>query len=459
MNKYIRIESLKVNGGKVETEFSLSNDIKKYFLREDLYVEYDKNIEEVPKSILLIPAISSLITVAWMAGADLYVDELDEIYVNSINKVKSIVKDMYPELPLSELHVGKIVHNKFSNSNFGLLFSGGLDSMTSYIRNRNKKPHLIHCIVRKEHLGSNLDNLINFAQKEGVHLSIIRSNVYNIVNNLLIFAKFGLSWWPNIAHAMVYTGLCAPFSVEEGIGTLLIASSDSEKYDSGPWGSHPTLDNYIEWAGCKVCHDSYDLSRQEKIRCILKPYLTNMEDNDHILKALDLQCGLSPNNRTPAVCQECMQRGSGIKCIRNILGLSLEKINPTLCGFDMNANSFNFIKKCFLTGLCIKNKSLFSTTASSLGELSEMLYFRDMQDHMPEKIDIGLYNSNEFFEWFRNYDLNSYKPKVRPIEYSSLLLITLGIKLYPLYCNLPINDTQLQILKKIADFAYKKTRF
>lgn len=470
----IQIGRLKPDENEIQVEFTVSKRVEKYFLDSTLNFRYDKKIDDVPKSILNIPVVSSLITIGWLSGANIYIDELDETYTQSITKTRSVIEQMYPEFALSELFVKKIVNNDIDNTGYGLLFSGGLDSLTSYIRNKEKKPHLIHCVVRKEYLNVDTNRFKNFAQIEGVPLSIVKSNIYNVVNNLLILAKHDLYWWANVAHAIVFTGLCAPLSIKCNIGTLLIASTydpeaerkfcleregENSKTQIAPsWGSTRTLDESIGWAGCNVVHDG-DMTRQDKIGLVLKPYLEQNEKKDHIFESMDLRCAKSKDDISPELCENCMQLGKGTKCMSNILGLSLENIDPNLCGYRIDSETYGVIKKCFLEGLGIRKKSFQSTKGSYLGEKDEMILFGDIQAHISSNLGSLPDGARDFFDWFRNYDLSGYESNVKPSFFPKMLFFTIALHLYPAICEIPNKKLKNRLLKDIADYVYRQSRF
>ena len=454
MNKYIKIEDLSLQKNRIAVRLSCSKNIQKYLLSNTLYIEYDKNIDGVPNSILQIPAVSGIITLAWITGADVYVKELDAAYLDSLHKIKTVMKDWYPEFPFSEIYADKIIVNRFNNNGYGLLFSGGIDSLTSYIRHRDKKPNLIHCVVRKEHLNLNREHLINFAKQENVTIDVIKTNIYNVIHGLLIYAQFGVDWWPDVGHSIVYTGLCAPLAQKINIGTLLIASSYTQEFKY-PWGSHPLIDNNISWGGCRVLHDGYELSRQQKIRHVLKNYIAS-HDGDHVLEALD--CGSSSTRQATAVCGKCELCVSGrcMKCMRSIAGLSLENVDPNLCGFNVDLETFDFFKQGFIEGNYLKSIIPIRTKASILGKADELFFLKDIQKNIPETIDHDLYNSKEFFQWFKNFDIAEYKAKIKISESPRMLLATIAFKLYPLYCRLPLNVQKASLAKKLIEFVYKR---
>ena len=72
--KYIKITDIDVANNKIGTKIDYSENIKKYFLTDYFYVEYDQDITSVGKSILYVPIVLNIITVAWAVGADIYVE-------------------------------------------------------------------------------------------------------------------------------------------------------------------------------------------------------------------------------------------------------------------------------------------------------------------------------------------------------------------------------------------------
>ena len=87
-SKYIKIEEPKVLGERLLlSNISCSRNVEKYFGQKSFWVRYD-----VDASILNIPVLSNVITVAWAVGADVYVGELDKSYFEALNKVKLVFK-------------------------------------------------------------------------------------------------------------------------------------------------------------------------------------------------------------------------------------------------------------------------------------------------------------------------------------------------------------------------------
>jgi|Deesub1362B_J571_1020462.scaffolds.fasta_scaffold00364_5 hypothetical protein len=388
----IKVEELEVKDNYLVSKLSCSKGIGKYFLSNSFYVEYDKRIDNVDRSILQIPIVSNIVTLAWVIGADIYVKELDETYLKSLHKIRSILSIWYPQLPINtKINVEKIISNKFSNKGYGLLFSGGIDSTASYIRHRSKKPNLITIrgiqpsVSRGEAWKTYRDMLINFSSKEGVNISFIRTNAREFIDERFVNVEFTRrlihhSWWV-FRHAIVELSLCAPLTKAQNIGTLLIASTFTKDFNY-PWGSHPLIDNNVSWADVGVVHDGYGFSRQDKVKYLLKNLIDEYE-NYPFLRI----CNFS----VPPCCK-CT------KCLQAIIALTLENIDPKKCGFNIDAETFDDIKRVF-----VKNKLNF--------DLGTLVVWKDIQNHIPETLEHNLYNSREFFIWFRSLDLSRYQKR------------------------------------------------
>jgi len=388
--KYIRIEELKVLEKRLlQFRLSYSKGVQKYFLSDLFYVQYDRDISNVSESILYIPVISNVITVAWAIGADIYVKELDRTYLESLGKIKSVMKEWYPKLSFStNINAEKIVSNSFSNKGYGLLFSGGIDSTVSYIRHKDKKPNLImvegaDIPLANEEFWRDVENKYSgFADQENVKINFIKADIHQFINERLLNAEFGryltdFSWWGGIHHGICLSGLCAPLSVIENIGTIFFASTHTQEFTPA-WGSHPLIDNEISWGDVKIVHDGYELSRQEKIR-IIKNYIENT--------------GHYPSLRVCLCPSHDFNCGKCEKCLRTITALVLENIDPTKCGFNVDKEFFSTLKQNFIKGRL------------SLGE-NEIFMWKDIQRHIPETMSHNLYDSKEFFEWFKDFDIS-----------------------------------------------------
>ena len=430
--KYIKIEKPKILKNRILlSKLYLSRSLKKYFRSRFFFAEYDKDIQNVSTSILEIPVISNILPLAWAEGANIYVEELDKRYSESLNRIKLVMKGWYPKLSFStDINVEEIVSNSSTSegNELGLLFSGGIDSTSSYIRHKNKKPNLIMVwgadipLDRKEFWMGVKKKYKKFANQENMKISFIKTNMRQFMNEKLLTIKFGSyltasDWWGALHHGVGLLGLCAPIAVSEQIGTILIPSSHTRELFEYRWGSHPLIDNQMSWANTKVIHDGYDLSRQEKIRYVLKDRIRNSKRYPPLRvcwsQFRDFNCG------------KCE------KCSRTIAGLVLENIDPNKCGFNIESGFFNFLRQLFIEGK-------FSLSPG------KVFLWKDIQRQIPKVMKHNLYGCKEFFTWFRGFNISRIETQENTTIVQRLLNIS---KKLPE----PAQDVILQLYLKILE--------
>lgn len=370
------------SNNKVVFKLDYSKNLKEYFLTDTFFFEYDSKIDinNVDESILIIPILSTIIPIAWAVGADVYADKVDKTYLKSLIVTKDVFRNFYPQFSFStDIHVKNIVSNEFGNEGAGLLFSGGIDSLTSYIRHKEKRPELISVwgadipYYEKKFWKKVKMHIVNFANHEKLNIHFIKTNMKDI-NELLLTQKFKVKWWQEVSHGLNLLGLCAPLTTEK-IGTIYIASSGRGTKDAVT-----LVDNNVSWADVKAVHDGYELSRMEKTKYIKK--------YPECLPYLRVCCSSTSNYN----CGRCE------KCLRTITALVLEEMDPENCDFkvEINRKLFQYLKDCLIKG------------RFHLGE-NQIFIWKDIQKHIPEQINQDMYGSKEFFEWFKEFDLSKYK--------------------------------------------------
>lgn len=137
----IAVDSV-LSSDTIRSRITVSRGLEKYFRHYDFWSRYDARIVD-NKSILDIPALSVVLPIAWVTGADVHVHELDRTFARSMNSVHREYKEMYPRLPFTtRLVADRLVDNKFASRDVALLFSGALDSTYSLFSNISVKPRL-----------------------------------------------------------------------------------------------------------------------------------------------------------------------------------------------------------------------------------------------------------------------------------------------------------------------------
>ena len=392
-NPTIVLDDVKVVDNTIEYSFSFDEELAPYFTGNNLRVKYDVSVEDVPEGILSIPFVVSVIPVAWIRGANIRLSHLDKNFIMAIREIQGTYMKWYSHLPFgTELVVGKEETNTFSRGKTGLLFSGGVDSLTTFLRNRERLPLFI--MVRGvPALAMDYDPywmkigrlMTEFSKKVGTKLSAIESTGVSLIQTRRLteeahFKGKGDTIWDALYFGLFLIATTAPLTVAKGLGTLLFAASQT-KDTASPWGSTPITDQLLRWGDLRVIHDSFDLSRQQKIRTVLAPYFRSLDNQYVPIKV----CGSGYFKRVGPTVLNC---GKCEKCSRTITGLILEGIDPKLHGFDMDSFGFPKLKKRLKADPLKRPMKLWT----------------DLQRHAKDGLGGDLYDSKEFFEWFSGYD-------------------------------------------------------
>jgi hypothetical protein len=422
----IRIQSIEPKENKLFIKYLFSEDVKKYFKTDELTLEYDGNIEAIDKSILSIPALSVIITVAWAAGANVYLESVDESYLASLERLKLTYKKWFSNFSFdSDIIFVNKVSNKFYNTGSALLFSGGLDSITSYIVHKDENPTLISIWGADIPLSSDKfwhtvkTQLLDFATEyNNSKIGFIKTNARDILNDERLAKSFGDivgGWWETVSHGIILTGVTAPALINKA-GTLYIASTHSSGYNR-PHGSHGFLRVDVRFCDIKIIYDLPEYNRHEKVKYILK---NNLEYSRYLRV-----CFSQFNQYNCGTCE---------KCLRTILSLVLEDIDPNSCNFNINDKTFTLIKNFLKNDLVIK-------------EDNERDTWKAIQDHIPDNLDHKMYHSTRFFKWFKKYDLSgcTYRTNTRPYRILKLCCL---LRYWGVYGS----------ITKIFNFILKKMR-
>ncbi|MCL6295008.1 hypothetical protein [Jejuia spongiicola] len=354
MNNVLKLNNISFsnNGKRVIYDYSIGNKIKKFFNEDQpLYVEYEVDVSHIPKSILAIPFLSNILTIAWYGCFNVEVDELDEDFYNSMKLVKNQFELRDASYTLaSSLTVNNLVKNKIKGKKHALLFSGGVDAFATYIREIDNLPDLVTIhgpdIAIKD--TEQWDDLKTFIEGQTLlqrnNKNFIESNVrdfYTYEVNLLIE---GLGWWGKVQHGLSLLGVVSPLSFINGYAHLTISSTYSDQMDV-VWGSKPEIDEKITWAGIQIHHDAFELRRQDKVDLIAN--FSSKLDESFRLRVCYSEV------RDQFNCSNCE------KCYRTILGLVLAGENPNNYGFDVDENYYDEMFKTLKIGNSNKGMQYF----------------------------------------------------------------------------------------------------
>jgi hypothetical protein len=376
----------------VKIDFTVPNKIEKFFKDQSFYAEYvgNINIKNIKDSILVIPLLSNILPVAWFSCVDIFVEEIDETFYNIIPNIQAGLKSLYPNVKMGgKLIAKKIIKNEMIKlGKSAQLFSGGIDSLATYIRRIGEKPNLVTIWGADVNINDtdswekvkNYNNKI--ADKLETQIFFIKSNFTLILNTRALGEEYGhlingFHWWAGVQHGLGFAGLCSPITYAKEISTFYIPASDTAEFNN-PWGSHPLIDNEIKWANTEVVHESYDLSRQGKVNLISRFIKENKND-------LQIRvCWQADHNG--GNCNKCE------KCCRTIVGLLVEGIDPNLHGFNVTENFFSFAKEKIIKGFWSYYNS------------DTMPYWQDIQKSIPQNLQMIDERYRGFLCWLKKYN-------------------------------------------------------
>jgi len=136
-----------LEGRKLTSKVTVPRHLRKYFRSPDFFAIYDADIQ-ADGSILNIPLLAVVLPFAWLAGVDVYVDELDRTFKESMDQLQQVFQKDYPDAPFTtRIIADTLVENEVGeidpSERTGLLFSGGVDSTYTLLTHLDLQPRLI----------------------------------------------------------------------------------------------------------------------------------------------------------------------------------------------------------------------------------------------------------------------------------------------------------------------------
>ena len=412
-----------LSSGKLRSRITVSKDLERYFRHFEFWSHYDTEIS-ASNSILNIPVLSILLPFAWVTGADVYVDELDRTFAESMDVVHREFQRIYNGLPFkTRLVSDSIVDNEYASDGTALLFSGGLDSTYSLFSNLALKPRLVMIFgtsdipisniafqksLRREYLG--------LAEREGLTLNFIRTNMQEILDIKRVDHLFGSlsslqarsdrciwtdhwpQYWDAIGYSLAHIGQAAPLSI--GRFRRLIAagwwtcalSLDELKTHKMKYTDSEYAAAKIAWGNLRVKQDG-NIHRHEKTI-----FLKQFADAHRLKLRVCLECCLlySQRMQSPHLTQlNCNHCG---KCLMTIAECALAGINPNECGFVVDQSTYHRIP-ILLAG-------------SGWEKIAR--FWKPLQQAILEETELDLHGSREFFVWLKRLNIDSMLSRLRP---------------------------------------------
>ena len=331
---FIKVERIIQKDDMISIPFWVSPDLEKYFNTFTFEYTITGN-NPVPDSILVIPFVCNVIPLVWLTDSTLILKELDDTFSQSIDDFKIGYMQMYPTLKFNgKVEIGELVKNEYIPTKNLVLFSGGVDAITTTLRHKNENLDLLTLwgsadFPLDDDRGWEIqwNNIRYNASQLKLTPYYIRTNFYEFIPSwgkdyyglIESIGKEGISWWHEIQHGIGIIGHAAPYAFLNKVGVIYIASSYDESQKPYTCSSDPTIDNFVKFGSSKVVHDAYELTRQDKVGYIVSECVDNKyQFNIHVcLKQYQ------ENN-----CCKCE------KCYRTILSLLAEGQNPKEYGFE-----------------------------------------------------------------------------------------------------------------------------
>ena len=330
----IVLDNISVKNNLVEYHYSVSNGVRKFFTTDCMFLEYEEDMTNVPTSILTIPFVNCMAGISWLADCVLFVDEIDESYYKSFKESKHAYEELHNYPQFKGIFIpSKIVKKEIlESSNALLLFGGGIDCQSSYLRNKNKVSHVLNIYGWLNN--SNENNLVDnsdktkteeFASIMNITALHVRSNFASQFNlseiDKYLTKALGTSYWFGFLHSMAFISIATPIAWNKGISNLIIASSYMKDRVNRHCGSFITTDSIFRFAkNGNVLHDGFELNRNDKVSLIVdyqksinKPYVLQV-------------CSFNDCN-----CCKCE------KCFRTIVDIISLGGDPKLFGFEKHS--------------------------------------------------------------------------------------------------------------------------
>jgi hypothetical protein len=411
----IRLESVEAKGGTLTITHSEEGPVARILTNAPFRLRADHPLNSVPPGILVIPFLGCLAPLSWLTDARVVAGEVDEAYVSALDAVRGAMRKAYPSLKFTGTIEARQVStgSVWSPERYCLTYSGGIDSTASYLRNRARNPSLL--MVRGtpdmrmsdvEYWHRTMERIAPALASVGADFHTIETNALDVVDADALKAQVKddniSGWWENFAHGIFLTSTCAPFTYHSQTGRLLIASSFNFT-SAKPWGSMPESDEQVRWGGLTVSHDSFDLTRFEKIRDYVAPFVRSRGGAFPIKlclgKAERFECG-------KLNCGRCL------KCITTALMMLECGIDPAKCEFDMS----KFHPSRIRTGL--ENGYL-----KLEGAPNSWKYIMENAAPLKPELESSYSGINDLLRWAKSWDrkpresqLRSYSKQLAPVD-------------------------------------------
>ena len=394
MKNKIVLDRIIVEKNLVLYDFHTNDELRGYFRTQRMFIQYEEDVSDVSSSILSIPFVNTMAGFSWLSDSMLFVDEIDATYYESFKQLKRAYSELH-HVALPGMFVpSRIVENVLENNTKQsiLLFGGGVDCHSSFLRNRQTCSHIVNIYGWLKSVDetnvvdvSDRETTAEYAKQMGVEAIHVRSNFasqFNLseVDRKLCVPLIRTSYWYGLLHPMAFLSISSVIAWKYGISSLIIASSFTKERVNIHCASYITTDSEFRFAtNSSTLHDGFELDRQDKVK-VLVDY-QKATDKPYRIQA----CSFNDHN-----CCECE------KCFRTIVELVAENADPRDFGFNDIQGS---LKQHW--------ERIISRDVALWGTQKEGYYFNIAAKRMRENYDNIA--DKEFVDWFLNFDFDKAK--------------------------------------------------
>lgn len=332
----IVLKTIKKTKNKIAYEYETSGKFSDLFAdKRPFEIEYECDIEQVPDSVAVLPFAALVLPVCWLSDAVLYLDDIDEDFLKSIDDFKRGFVHMYPKLDFwGGVVVKKITKNRVDHvfRKMMCFFSGGVDAVSTMLNNMDERPTLFTIwgtdvyFEQEKAWGIVKKKVQDIANEFGLPYTTVKSSFRYVLDEKLLTkiyaAKVNENWWHGFEHGIALLAHAAPYAFARNITDIKIAATYSVK-DSHlmTCASYPSIDEMMRFCGCKIYHDGFEKSRMDKVRQIVGFAKANN-------MALPLRvCWEQITGENCCVCE---------KCCRTIFAIYAAGGEPEAFGFALN---------------------------------------------------------------------------------------------------------------------------
>ncbi len=324
------VASMNVKGATVTYE-AAQGFHDRGLIREPLFIDYSNteiDPSQVPREFLLLPAIFNLAPVAWAWGFELEVPFRCKSMQQGLDEIRREFARLYPQTTWhdSVSFSGVELDNPESRGNALAMYSGGVDSVATILRHLEEKPELVLLEMSRTEAAAKVNarqRAQQFAASLDLILHVVSTNVGSFLDQRNLYLpdlqKERISWWSGVQHGPGISATAAPIAWANGADRVYLAASYTKTFQS-PWGSAPEIDDHVAWPGTRVIHDSFDWSRQEKLRHLVHDRPSGWSRPFLAVCTRPLAGQVN--------CSRCE------KCLRTMTGLMAEGESPADWGFD-----------------------------------------------------------------------------------------------------------------------------